>query len=277
MITFFKDFWSGITAYGKAIKLFNGKKMWFYVLAPMFVSLCLGVVMFLIRESITQSIFLLTEEALNMENWWDWARITFEWFIRILIWFTSFYLFVKFQKYVVLILLTPVLAYISEKTEQAINGHEYPFRWGQFFKDVLRGVLLATWNLTLEIGILVFLWVITLIFPPLGVVTPWIGLVAGWYFFGYSLLDFTNERHRKKIKESNKTVWKMKGTAISLGMVFELSLIIPIIGIVFIPVLGVAAATIAFLEKNEPLELFEEITQVRLEDHSGDSSDLGRH
>jgi CysZ protein len=273
MIAFFKDFWSGITAYGKAVKLFNGKKLWFYVLAPMFVSLCLGVVMFLIRESVTQSIILLTEEALNMENWWEWARITFEWFIRILIWFTSFYLFVKFQKYVVLILLTPVLAYISEKTEQAINGREYPFNWGQFFRDVIRGVLLATWNLTLEIGILIFLWVITLLFPPLGVVTPWIGLVAGWYFFGYSLLDFTNERHRKKIKESNRTVWKMKGAAISLGMVFELALIIPFIGIVFIPVIGVAAATIVFLEKNDTLELVEGLGGVRPEDKSAHPSD----
>lgn len=277
MLTFFKDFWAGIKAYGQAVKLFNSQKMWFYILAPMLVSLCLGIVMFMIRGMVIETIQFFVEDALNVEEWWEWARVTFEWFIVIVVYVASLYLFYKFQKYIVLILLTPILAYISERTERALNGKDYPFQWAQFFKDVLRGVLVAIWNLTLEVGILLFLWVITLIFPPLGVVTPWIGLVAGWYFFGYSLLDFTNERHRKRIKESNKTVWKMKGTAISLGMVFELALVIPVIGIVFIPVLGVAAATIAFLEKNDSLKLAEGELANLLEDEKPAFKELDDH
>ena len=61
--------------------------------------------------------------------------------------------------YIIVIIMSPFLAYISEKTEKIITGNDYPFNLSQFINDVIRGILLALRNFCLEmlISIVFFL------------------------------------------------------------------------------------------------------------------------
>lgn len=175
----------------------------------------------------------------------------FGWLVWLIIWASTWYVFIKIQKFVVLIMLTPVLAIISEKTEEILTGKKYPFDFNQFVKDVLRGVMIGIGNLLIELSLIVVLFIISWVFP---IITPFatvLGMFITWYFFGFALMDFTNERHKRSISDSYQLVWKHKGGAVGNGFLFELFLMIPVVGMVLGPILASGAATITFLHLEE--------------------------
>jgi CysZ protein len=46
--------------------------------------------------------------------------------------------------------------------------------------------------------------------------------VINAYYFGYSFMDYTNERYRRNVSESNANVWRYKYLAITIGAVYAL-------------------------------------------------------
>ena len=246
-----KDLFLGIRGYGKAITLFNKQKLWYFMAFPILISLCFAFFLYSIQDFFTDVINNYLKNFLNTAGWYDWIATVFDWLISILIFFLTFYLFIKIQKYVVLILLAPILAFVSEKTETVLTKNRYDFDFTQFLKDVVRGITIACINLLIELSFTGVFIIITWIFPLVAPFTTILLLLIGWYFLGYSLLDYTNERHRKSVKDSYQTIWKMKGIAIGNGLVFELMLLIPFVGLVFGPILGAAGATITYLQKHE--------------------------
>ena len=74
------------------------------------------------------------------------------------------------------------------------------------------------------------------------------------YFFGFSYMDFTMERHQLNVKESVMLVRKYKWTAITNGAVFTIFLFIPFCGIAisaFAAVWSVIAGTVSAVEINK--------------------------
>jgi CysZ protein len=71
------------------------------------------------------------------------------------------------------------------------------------------------------------------------------------YFYGFSYLDYSNERYKRNIKESVQFMRKYKWVAIVNGSFFAVILFIPYIGSAlsaFISVLSVIAATVSMVE-----------------------------
>ena len=66
----------------------------------------------------------------------------------------SYYAYAYLGGYLIIIMMAPVFAIISEKTEQILSGNSNPFQWAQFFKDIRRGILLALRNLSIEIFVI---------------------------------------------------------------------------------------------------------------------------
>jgi len=154
--------------------------------------------------------------------------------------------------------MSPLLAYLSERTESIIMGHEFPFSWLQFFKDIFRGILLAFRNFFIEILLTVLLFFLSFV-PFLGFATAPILFLISAYFYGFSFLDYTAERRKMKVKESVDFVKQNKGIAIGNGGIFALFLLIPFIGVsiaTFISIISTVAASIAVLKKeNADVEL----------------------
>lgn len=249
MKTFLADFKLGILSYGGAWHLIKEKKMWKYYLLPVLISLLLALGVFVLRLQVHDAIESLLQRTLHYDQWWDWAQWMTGWLIHLSLWILTWYLYYKFQKYILLIVLSPVLAYVSEKTEKALTGADYPFSWGQFFKDIVRGVLLAVRNFTLEMLITLGLFLLGLIpiFAPFTVI---IALLVSWYYYGYSLMDYTNERHKLGLTASNRSIQNKKGIAIANGMVFEIIFLVPIIGFVVAPIWSTVAATVAMHDRS---------------------------
>ena len=149
--------------------------------------------------------------------------------------------------------MAPVMAYLSERVETIITGKKYAFNLQQFISDVIRGIALAIRNLLIEFIILFLLFILSNV-PIIGWVSPILMLIVECYFFGFAVLDYSNERKRLNIRESTSLIYKHKGLAIGNGMAFYLSMLIPVIGLMIGPSYGVVAATIA-TNRNMPSSL----------------------
>lgn len=171
--------------------------------------------------------------------------------VGIVIWVTATFIFWTFNKYIVLIVLSPVLALLSEKTETILTGKRYPFSSGQFANDIIRGVLVALRNLIIEVVIIAVFAISGILFP---VISPFLFIlmfVVSAYFYGFSMMDYNNERHRLSIREGTRLIRRNRILTVSNGAVFDLLMRIPIVGITFAPILGCVGATLALHRKHD--------------------------
>ena len=155
-------------------------------------------------------------------------------------------------KYVFLIIGSPLFAYLSEKTESIIEGKDYPFNLKQLLKDIVRGVKLALRN-TLWQTVYTISLVILSLFPVVGWISPLITLFIECYYYGFSMLDYSCERHKLSPSESITYIGNHKGLAIGNGMVFYLMHLVPIVGWVLAPSYAVVAATISIYHQKDDL------------------------
>ncbi len=152
-------------------------------------------------------------------------------------------------KYLFLIIGSPVFAYLSEKTEAIILNKDYPFSLKTFFSDVIRGIRIALRNTLWQTVYTVSVLILALI-PVVGWITPLLSLFIECYYFGFSMLDYTNERRELSSSQSIDFINRHKGLAIGNGMVFYLMHVLPVVGWIFAPGYAVIAATLS-LQKEE--------------------------
>ena len=159
------------------------------------------------------------------------------WLILMLFYFSLF-------KYLWLIIGSPIFAYLSEKTEALLEGKEYPFSFRQLAKDIFRGIRIAIRNTLWQSVYLVSFLILSLI-PVIGWITPVFALLMECYFYGFSMLDYSCERHKLTASESILFIGNRKGLAIGNGIVFYLMHLAPIIGWILAPAYAVIAATLS--------------------------------
>jgi len=262
MLKFFKDFGLGMsTAFqGFGFAFRNGMGHFFIYPLIITVGIALAGVQF-IEYGVTElSAWIKMAMGIGPmeiadEGWWETIKSfmanTADYLVSIILWMAFYFILHKTIKYVVLILMSPIMALISEKTEEVLTGNTYPFEWVQFAKDVWRGVCIATRNFFIETALIIALWMVNigvaLFIGPLAAVTSLITLVLGLlissYFWGFSTMDYTNERRRLKLHESIRFIRNNKGIAIGNGLIFALFLEIPFIGAYLGPVFATVMCT----------------------------------
>ena len=153
-------------------------------------------------------------------------------------------------KYLFLIIGSPVFAYLSEKTESIMEGKDFPFSFKQLFADIMRGIKLALRNTLWQTVYTISLLILSFI-PLVGWVVPVTIVLVDCYYYGFSMLDYSCERHRLSPSESIAFIGKHKGLAIGNGIVFYLMHLLPVIGWVLAPAYAVVAATISLYHRDD--------------------------
>lgn len=160
--------------------------------------------------------------------------------VRLILIFFYFSLF----KYLFLIVGSPLFAYLSEKTEAILDGKDFPFSFIQLLKDIVRGIKLALrntlWQTVYTISILILSFI-----PVVGWITPIIALLIECYYYGFSMLDYSCERHKLSPPQSVAFVGNHKGLAIGNGIIFYAMHLIPVLGWVLAPAYAVVASTLS--------------------------------
>ncbi|MGQ0740096.1 MAG: EI24 domain-containing protein [Bacteroidota bacterium] len=146
----------------------------------------------------------------------------------------------SFFKYLILIIGSPVFAYLSEKTEAIIEGKDYSFNWPSIKKDCVRSIRLDLRNCGWQSVYLLALIVLSLI-PVVGWITPVIALLMECYYFGFSMLDYSFARANLTPAQSIHFTGKHKGLAIGNGFLFYVMHIL----IILAPAYAVIAATLS--------------------------------
>lgn len=256
----FEHFWKGITSFATGIRFITRKRFWYYLILP-------GIINLIIFFSTFSFIFSYSSEFVewvlhligmaDADSGFMGGLKKFLYFLLVFIIRVMYFLFyITVYKYVMLILMAPLLAYISEKTEEVLTGKTYDFELKQFLKDTWRGIAIAIRNFVFEMLFLILFLAVGWI-PVIGLAAPVLMFLVQSYFYGYSMFDYNNERKKMSVKEGSKFVWEHKGSAIANGALFHLMYLLPIVGWVVSPVLSVISAGINYhrIEEEENFEL----------------------
>lgn len=253
------DFNHGFSGFFRAFGLAFSHGLWWMFLVPIVLWVLLAYGMFHMLEAATDAtgawaagypeIPLEQDDAgwwSEVKNWLNGARESVvAWVLRIAV---GYLLFVA-NKYIVLVLLSPLLAYASERAEEELTGRRFPFSLAQLMKDAWRGALIALRNGILELAISVGIWVLTVFVPIVAPFSFVILFLVSSYFYGFSMFDYVYERRRMRIGESVRAVNSQRGAVIANGMLFNLLMKVPLVGLMFAPVMASIGAVVATVGK----------------------------
>tara|TARA_B100001758_G_C18248706_1_gene524622 strand:- start:121 stop:900 length:780 start_codon:yes stop_codon:yes gene_type:complete len=253
---FFKQLGTGLGYYPKALSFIFDNGLWFYFIFPLILNLLLfflglstiGFISDSLSDKIIFWIFGQETDTLS------WFLKFFEWLIEHILYLLFLFLLTSFGGYITIIILSPVLTFLSEKTAEIVTGEKVPFDILQFTRDIVRAVLITFRNMFLQLGLTIALMFLNII-PIIGSIAAFVGnLLVSSYFYGFSFIDYSNERNKLSVRESVKFVRKNKGLSVGLGIVFSFCFYVPFIGVIiasFLAVVSTVAATLAVLEKDK--------------------------
>lgn len=261
-------FSTGFNSFFKAIPFIFNNKLWWVFSIPIVMNVLLYLSGFALMD------FLGDFTSGYIDQWLDGNSSSkfmemlpgiLAWLVKFLIQVLFFFVFAYFSGYIILIILSPLFAWLSERTDQIIKKTDYPFSWGQFINDIWRGIRIALRNLLYEIGITLLVLIATLL-PLVNVVSGPLAAIALFivssYFYGFSFMDYTSERKKLNAKESIQLMRKYKGMAVANGALFSLTLFIPFCGIMLSGFTAIIASVGATIAMNEIPELKTETSIV---------------
>lgn len=246
----------GFKSYLEAVGFIFKHNLWKYFIIPL---ILFGIIFYTGHK-----FEALSESAKEVKEAGEYSWGIIGWFLLVLktqfFWLLKF-LFLDATKYLVMIFLSPLLAILSEKTEEILTGNVYKFNLKHLIIDVKRGIGIAIRMLVAEFGIIFLIWLpVCELFGVNDFIYETVALLIGFYFYGFAYVDYINERLRLTIRESWKFMKRHAGLAIAIGSVYSLFYKIPSLiptdnkwletlldnfGVLFAPVLAIVAATIA--------------------------------
>lgn len=229
------SYFSGFFAYLNALRGISAYRLGTQVIIAGLISLALGAgtyfIVFYFGDDLGQQMI----ELYPFEKGKNVMASIAGWLSRILLGLLVFFIY----KYLLLIILSPILSIISEKVEVSLTGD----RGKRFslFGEVFRAIRFNLRNLYKEIFYTIILLVLGFIpaFSPFAPIA--IFLVQG-YYLGLGFMDFYMERHFSysesiRLGKANR-LW-LSG----LGTATGFTLLIPFLGFFIAPILTTIAAT----------------------------------
>lgn len=200
---------------------------------------------------------------------WERALVAFReggrFLVQAAVFIALWWLKLKLLKYIVIVVLGPVMAWVSEQVEAHLTGIERPFEWRTWWREFVRGLrsamLLFIWEMSLTALLFLFSLGVALFAGPIGVVvSPLLamaGFALGAWFYGASVLDFVWERQGMGARKGLRQTAQSHGLALGLGLPFALWMVIPYVGWVLAPIIApvtaAAAASIAVHQRVQRL------------------------
>ncbi len=239
-----KEIVIAIQSFSEAHRFIGKHKLFRWIIIPGVIYTILFIIgMYFFVQSSNNAVSWLSTQ-LRIEGWLQQERNAWLSFffvmagimLRLILFLFYFSLF----KYLVLIIGSPVFAYLSEKTESIIEGKEYSFNWPELRKDVYRGSRLALRNAGWQ-TFYSFLLLLLSLFPLIGWITPVIALFVECYYYGFAMLDYSFARNKFTASQSAAFIGKHKGLAIGNGLLFYLLHIV----IIFAPAYAIIASTLS--------------------------------
>jgi CysZ protein len=220
---FLKHFWLGLLSFGRAIPFMVKHRLYFYIVFPAFVMMLIykGGEMLVGRQSISEVNTM--SEILN-------------YLTKLLVDISLGIILMTFAKFIVVMVLSPLLTYLSEKCENLLTGNRYDFNLEQFWRDIKRAIRIALRNIVRQYLMILPIYFLAWFFwnNPSNSPLMWLIFLISAYYYGFSFIDYINERRKLDVKSSIEFVRNTKGLAISIGGCYALIIYGPVdIGVIF--------------------------------------------
>lgn len=253
---FFKDFFTGIGLYGQALQiLFTFRFVWFLIF-PVVMALLLFLggnwLVSILGGSFDQWVVPKLVALVEGISWLEWTSSAAGFLIRLMLRLMFFFFFVAFGGYLVLIVMSPVYSWLSERTEVHLTGRKYPFGFGRMLREVMHGILIALRNLLFQ-GLISIVLLFCSFIPVIGLFSPIALFFVSAYFYGFSFMDYAIERKRLNVKQSVRYVNRNFGIVVGIGTVFTLMLMIPWIKILMCSVVSLLAVIAGAVAVNDTI------------------------
>lgn len=223
-MNFFQQFVFGLKCFVKAIKFIIQHKMYWYFVFPAALMLLIYYVgSFIVGWNADWSPIDGCLSCANMND-------TIWFLLKMLLTITIGVILMKFAKYIVVVLLSPLLSILSQNVEKKLTNNTYPFNMQQLWEDIKRAFRIALRNIMWEYIFFIIIVVISAIGWKEASESPifYLTFAIGFYYYGFSFMDYINERRRLDIDQSIFFVRKNKGLAMSIGCVYSLLILVPV-------------------------------------------------
>ncbi|MDW8272791.1 MAG: EI24 domain-containing protein [Chitinophagales bacterium] len=240
-MNFINDFKNGLLSWFKAVGfIFKHRLHWFFVIPLLLASLLFGA-FYILLEQFRSPFKSLLSSWINLPFINSFSNAIFTIFEIVLLIFSSLLI-----GHLLNIFLSPVYAWLSEKTASLITGKEFKFSFFQLIKDIFRGFLISLRNAVLSFFWSIILGLLGLIFPP---IAPFFVIGVNAFFFGFTFIDYNCERHKMGYKDSINFIRSHRWGAIAIGLFMAFITPIPYLGVfmaAFMGIINTVAATIFF-------------------------------
>lgn len=218
-MNFFQLLGLGYKNYIKGIRFLIEHKLYWFVLFPLILFAgvyWLGTYFESVEKRIGND---MVQNAAQIETLRDVTWLT----VKMLFFDSLNMVFTKFTLYIVVIILSPLLASLSARIERILTGNKYKFNFIQLIHDIKRGMQIALRNIFWEYFFIVIVLGIASFFGGTvkDILIFSIPVAIGFYFYGFAFLDYVNERRRLNIQQSVYFVSKHRGLAIAIGSIYS--------------------------------------------------------
>lgn len=205
--------------------------------------------MFLFGSFIYLGEYLSLNLASALENFFklqEYGSILYI-FIKILVWICTVFFYYLVYKSLLLVIISPILGYVSERVETHLTGKKFDFTFKDNLRFLIRGIDIGLKSFFKQMVGTCVVMLLGFIFP-INLSIPLLIFIIQGYFTGFSFMDYTLERYNLSPKESLNFLKKQRVYAALCGGIFTLLFFIPVVGIFIAPLITCVATTMITLE-----------------------------
>jgi len=229
-------------SYGLAFRTLDKYRLWTILILPSFLSLFIAILIGILAWTTSDDILSYVIRRFPINDYDSQVGNFFEIIASIGIRGLTFFFYLKLFRYLILILLSPVFVNVSNVLYGSIQAKNQKMNIWSYCFCSFRGIKFAIRNFVLELLVTIILLIISLIIFWIFPLVPILILIVESYYFSIVLMDYRFEKDGLSMKEVIKNGRKMPGIPIGIGLIFNLILLIPLIGVVFGPVLALIAS-----------------------------------
>ena len=253
-----KSFWKALSDFPKSVRFISKHQLQKVYAASLLVAFALAILFFQLRgevvawleDSITgyfQSVVssdgvkgaMLENEYVAMLT--GGAQAILNGALHLMV----FWIQLKLYKPLVLVALSPIMAWMMEHVLSLQGRRAVPFRFSIFIRSLLRGLKFSLfitcmeWAVLIAIG--VFGMMVSAFIPVLGFLLAFLPavsfLISAW-FYGAAIVDYAWELKGVGATQSVRKSWKLRGGVLGVGMPLAVFSMIPIVSLGIGPVLA---------------------------------------
>lgn len=247
-----------IRAYGQSLGFLRKHGLLWFLWFPFIITVLVIVAGFKLAGLATDALFAALMQWADPHAWMSQDMTflidVFYWLLWLALHILLYFMLSFIGGSLILLLMAPVLTWLSEKVAQTLGQAPPAFSLMQLTRDITRAAGLAIRNGLIQLVLSIAALLIGLI-PLIGFVSPFLLFAVNAYFFGFGFLDYTLERRRYNIAESSRYAWQHRVQTLGVGTPFALWMLIPFLGPVtagFIAVFATVAGTIVLENPQAP-------------------------